>query len=480
MVEINKENVTQIIQTLESMLKQMMTSMKLPSVNLAVTNKSEILFSKSYGVKDLETKEPPTIETIYMIGSCSKTYCALAVMQLVEQGKIDLSAPVHKYIPFTLGTPENPITVKHLLTHNSGLSDIGMAKLLIDRIKGEPVKDIPYTTFDDFYSYTNGAGNELVDLPGKRFIYSNTGFTLLAQIVASVSQMTYEDYVQEYIFNPLDMKRSCFRKDQLDTMSDIATQYFMTPTSSQPSTPYHEPIIAGCGGVISSTSDQVKYLQMLLNYGKSGDRQIISPASLEEMEKSQIKASMATNLLGKGFGPEAYGYGWMVFSDFCGVKIINHAGSTGNGSANLFYSHDLDIGIVGTSNSENAVAIYVLLSFLLSAALRDKNPMTVFPAMTLDGVYGNLQGIYSGYKGIAQFQVRYQTGLLYLDTLGPDGKPMGVERPLIPVSDNMSPPYHFHVFNGAWAREIIEFTIDEQGKVHMFDQRNFSHKIRNL
>ncbi|MHA1673933.1 MAG: serine hydrolase domain-containing protein [Promethearchaeota archaeon] len=480
MVEINKDTVTQIISSLEPMLGQMMTGMNLPSVNLAVTNKSEILFAKSYGVKDLETKTPPSMDTIYMIGSCSKTYCALAVMQLVEQGKIDLTAPVSKYIPFTLGTPENPITVKHLLTHNSGLSDIGMAKLLIDRIKGEPTKDVPYTTWEDFYSYTNGASNELVDLPGKRFIYSNTGFTLLAQIVASVSQMTYEDYVQEYIFNPLNMKRSCFRKDQLDTMSDIATQYFTTPSSLQASVPYHEPIIAGCGGVISSVLDQVKYLQMLLNMGKSGGQQIISQASLEEMEKAHVKSSMATGLLGKGFGPEAYGYGWMVFSDFCGVKIINHAGSTGNGSANLFYSHDLDIGVVGTSNNENAIAVFVLISFLLSAALKDKNPMTVFPALTLDGVYGNLQGIYSGYKEVTQFQVRYQTGLLYLDMLGADGKPMGMERPLIPVNDSMSPPYHFHVFNGAWAREIIEFTIDEQGKVHMFDMRNFSHKIRNL
>ncbi len=167
----------------------------------------------------------------------------------------------------------------------------------------------------------------------------------------------------------------------------------------------------------------------------------------------------------------------MVFSDFYGVKIINHAGSTGNGSANLFYSHALGIGVVGTSNSENAIAVYVLLSFLLSAALRDQNPMEVFPALAFDGIYGNLAGTYSGYKGITQFQVRYQAGLLYLDALSEDGKTMGQERPLIPVNETMSPPFQFHVFNGAWAREIIEFTMDEDGKIHMFDQRNFSHKI---
>ena len=477
MVEINKDTVTHIVRSLEPLLDQMMTNLNIPSINLAVTNKTEILFAESYGAKDLKTNTPPTLDTIYMLGSCSKTYAALSIMQLVEQGKIDLNAPIKNYIPITLGSPENPITVKNLLTHTSGLSDIGMGSLIIYREQGKSSKTIPYSNWNDFYRFTNGAQNQLVDVPGKRFIYSNTGFTLLAQIVASVSQMPYEDYVQEHIFSPLNMTRSCFTKEQLDKMSDIATLYYQ---DGQPSAPYHEPIIFGCGGVISSTLDQVKYLQMMLNFGKYDGKQIISAKSIEEMEKAHIESNLASGLIGKGFGPEAYGYGWMSFPNFCGIKALNHAGSTGNGSANLFYSHDLNIGIAGTSNHEAGTAILAVISFLISGALCGKNPMELFPSFTLDASYANLQGIYSGYKDIMTAKIRSLSGLLYIDMLGPDGKTIGFERPLIPVNDNNGFPFQFYSYNGAGVRTIVEFTRDEQGIINFFDGRTFLHKSKNL
>ncbi|MHA1718537.1 MAG: serine hydrolase domain-containing protein [Promethearchaeota archaeon] len=474
MVNIDDKMISQIIAQLEPIMLSMMSQMKIPGLNLAVTSNTEILFSKSYGVMDLETKAVANLDTIYMIGSCSKTYTSLAVMQLVEQGKIDLNSPIAQYIPITLGSKEHPITVKHLLIHSSGLSDLGMARLLIDRVKGVSTNSIAYSTWDDFYKFTNGAQNELVDLPGKRFIYSNTGYTLLGKIIESVSGKTFEDYIQENIFNPIEMTRSCYRKDQLDDLSNISTLYF---AEDHPSTPYHEPIIAACGGVISTMNDQIKYIQMMLNNGQYREKQILTAKSLSEMETLQIKNSMATELVGKGFGPEGYGYGWMVFPDYCGLKVLNHAGSTGNGSANLFYSHDLNIGIVGTANHEAGQTVLALVSFLLSAALTGKNPMEIFPSFVLGDIYNKLAGNYKGYQGIKQYQVQHRGGVLYLDEYDSEGHLMNNSRALFPIDDRVQPPFHFQIFNGPGARAVVEFSIDQQGHVHMFVERYFVHKV---
>ncbi len=471
---IDTKMITQIMAQLEPMMTQMMSQMKIPGLNLAVTNKSEVLYSKCYGVKDLETKAVANLDTIYMIGSCSKSYTAFAIMQLVEKGKIDVDASITQYIPITLGSDEHPITVKHLLTHSSGLSDLGMSKLLIDRIKGVGTNSVAYSTWEDFYQFTNGAQKELVDQPGKRFIYSNTGYSLLGKIIESVSGQTFEDYIQENIFNPVGMTRSCYRKDQLDPMSDITTQYF---SEDQPSTPYHEPIIAACGGVISTINDQLKYLQMMLNNGQYGGKQILSAKLIAEMETGQIKNSMATELIGSGFGSETYGYGWMVFPAYCGIKAINHAGSTGNGSANLFYSHDLNIGITGTANHEAGQTVLALASFLLGAALSGKNPMEVFISFALGDIYDKLAGTYKGFHNIKHFQVEHRGGVLYLEECDNEGHPTNNARVLVPIDDRVEPPFLFHIFNGPGARATVEFTIDQQGHIHMFNERFFVHKV---
>lgn len=472
MIEIDVNTIEKVMSELEPMLMQMMQGMKTPGFQLAITNNQKILFYKSYGVRDLNNQEKMNADTIAMIGSCSKTYTALAIMQLVEKNKVSLDDPVSNFIPLTLDSSENPIQIHHLLTHTSGISDLGMSRLLITRLEGNSESDVPYTTWDDFYAHTNAAKYELVDLPGKRFIYCNTNYSLLAKVIEAVYGDSFENYMNENVFKPLKMTRSFYNVQNLSKFSNITTQYFQ---NGKATTPYYEPLIAGCGGVITTINDQVKFLQMLLNNGISSENQIITKDSLEKMEDLQARNNMATELIGDGLGIEAYGYGWMVFPEFCGTKIVDHTGSTGNGSANLLLCRDLNLGIVGIANNDAAQILLALSSFFLIATFMGKNPMTVFQSFILDNIYSKLAGKYHTYKDIRHFEMFHRNGLIFKQELTNQGEKIGNEQVLIPLSNNTKLPLQFYAYNGPGAKTVVEFSVNTQNNLQMFDGRYVLH-----
>jgi CubicO group peptidase (beta-lactamase class C family) len=111
-----------MVNLLENAIASLMMESKVPGLSIAVVINDQVIYSKGFGARNLELNLPATPNTIYGFGSCTKSYTALAIMQLVQDGKINLNDPINKYLDFKLGTKKNPIAIHHLLTHSSGNS----------------------------------------------------------------------------------------------------------------------------------------------------------------------------------------------------------------------------------------------------------------------------------------------------------------------------------------------------------------------
>jgi len=129
---------------------------RMPGFSIAVVSAGETIYAEGFGLRDVERALPATVDTLYGIGSITKSFVAIAVLQLVEAGKVDLDAPVSRYLPFALGEASHPILVRHLLTHSLGIPSLATSTVAISRGLGRDT-GIPFGTAEDFYRFVNGA-----------------------------------------------------------------------------------------------------------------------------------------------------------------------------------------------------------------------------------------------------------------------------------------------------------------------------------
>jgi len=474
--KITKEKLNAVMEQMNGMIVEFLTQSNIPGFSIAITSAEEVLYKANFGTKDMATNEPVESDTIMMIGSASKSYAAFALMQLVEQGKLSLDDPMVKHIPCHLGAKDNPITVKNLIEQSSGIPNLGMAELIISRIQGASKRTQPYSSWSDFYNHVNGATQEVVGEPNQQFIYSNTNFTLAAKVVEAISGVRYEEYVKENIFKPLEMTRTLFEKSDLDKFSNI-TAFYDRDGMERPM--YFQPIIAGCGGIISTAPDQANYLQMMLNNGLFKGKKVISPESIKEITKMQNPhCRMITDNLGSGFGPEGYGYGWFVLDDFEGMKIVFHPGGVGIGAATNVFCPTLGIGISGVCNNAKEDVI-TMLALAIILALNGKNFMDTFTAFSLEAKMGRLTGKYQNYKGITKVEISMRSGLLWFASIDENANSAPVPMPMIPVHDNLE-TFEFYLYKGVGIKTKDKFEIDDNGAIHLYHDIYHLHKVKDL
>ncbi len=298
--------------TLDSVIEAQMTKHSLPGVALAVIEKDQVVYLKGYGVDG--NGDPVTPQTQMLIGSQSKSFTALAIAQLVEQGKLDLNTPVKMYIPwFRVAdeTASSQITINHLLHHTSGLSDSGFSVLIPnDATPEQAVRSL--------------AKAKITAPVGVKHQYFNMGYSVLSYLVELASGKTYAEYVRENILLPLGMNSS---SADTTTYRDIPRGYsrvFSFPIPMSEDIPIYG---AGEGFIISTVEDMAKYAAAFLN----GDSGLVS----KEMMNRILTP-----------GPGSYGMGWYIFDS--GAKIVH-------GGANQTFRTEVNI----YPNSERA---FVLLT----------------------------------------------------------------------------------------------------------------------
>jgi CubicO group peptidase (beta-lactamase class C family) len=241
-----------------------------------------------HGLADIASHTPITEDTVFRIGSLTKTFTAIAVMQLWEQGLVDLDAAANEYLNAYELIPAHPThgpaTVRHLLTYTAGLPQCLHLSRAFRPTLGEMVKiGRPMPTLAQYYR----GGLRLVAQPGMRHVYSNHGFATLGQIVEDVTGQPLRRYFREHIFEPLGMEQTdLVRSDRI--RSFLATGYALRSHGPRPVGEYDLITVAG-GGIYSTTRDIAGYVAALLGGGTNEHGSILKPQTLDAMFAPQYQ-----------------------------------------------------------------------------------------------------------------------------------------------------------------------------------------------
>ena len=264
---------------IDAHVEAVMASSRVPGVALGIVHEDRIVYLKGYG--DAGNGGPVTPQTLFALASVSKPFTSLAVMQQVEAGKVDLDQPVQMYLPeFQLADADAAarITVRHLLSHVSGLSTFSGLQHFFSRDKSP----------DALVGYVRGLAAVRPTAPvGSKFQYSNTNFTVLARLVEVVSGLPFEQYIRERILTPLGMPQTCFSSDEASGRAIGHRYWFGWPVafSGVPSSRHH----LGAAGIYSSTEELSRFLIAHLNGGRIEGRSVLSPEGVATLHKPAVK-----------------------------------------------------------------------------------------------------------------------------------------------------------------------------------------------
>ena len=392
---------------------------RLPGLSLAVVKDGEVVYSRGYGFRDVSGAVPADEDTLYGIASITKSFTALAVMQLAEAGKLSLSDPVSNYIE---PVPEafSDVTIHHLLTHSSGIPALGYAEAYIRGLAGLDDGWLPVTDPRDVLTFMVDAEDWREGSPGEKFFYLNEGYVALGMVVESVSGLRYEDYVRRYILEPLEMSRTYFSREEVERDGGLAKPYIVDESGNFIEKVFPYGIYAD-GGLISNVVDLAKYLTMYLGGGMYKGRRIVGSGMLEAMEEPYIRLPYEV------IGGEAYGYGWRITPNFYGHKLVGHSGSVLVHTGYVGYIRDEGVAVAVLANGAgyplSFIGEYVL------ALLIGEDP-TKLPYIWKDRVLKGLEGEYQLYRGTVKARVVKRGSILYL-VMKEAGR--DVETPLFPI-----------------------------------------------
>jgi len=398
---------------IEANVPGMMREAKMPGFAIAVVQDGETIYAEGFGARDPAKGLPATPDTLFGIGSITKSFVAISILQLAEQGKLDLDDPIAKHIPFELGLPGKPIKIRHFLSHSPGFPSLATSSVLLRRGLGEDT-GVPMTSADDFFRYVNGAKDEIVFDPGEHFFYNNAAWRMLGAIVQKVSGTPFHVYVTQNVIRPLGMERTTFNTDELFADPDHLIPHRQGDNGPEPTSfPYPNPnnvgdfsFLSAAGGISSSVNEMTRYLNMLIEQGRHEGRQLVPRRAMQEMQSAHIREPDSY------YGVNAYGFGLGITPDFLGEKMVEHGGSIVVSTAQMSFIADRNVGVIMMDNS--AGMDYGTIAQSVLAILIGKKPSDVVPAFGVRERMQRLEGHYAVYEGLESLDIVKERGMLYL------------------------------------------------------------------
>ena len=379
-------------------------------LGVVVVADGEVVLIEGFGSADEASDRPVTADTVFRIGSITKLFTAFAVMQLVEDGLVDLDEPYATYVPaFSIRTrsPARAITVRDMLTHHAGLpGDIfkGLAGAGNDRPDSEAAyREYPSLLDGQYAPYA----------PDTVFSYSNVAFSLLGILVEEVSGTPYSEYVQNEILGPLGMESSGLYA--VDAFADrIATGY--APRGGDPDLYSHIRDMPA-GSMHASLEDMGAFMQMIVKEGtlpaggpSGGDVTIVAPATFAEMGRRQ-NATVALDFdfsIGLAF--------WLTNpTPVPDARLMSHSGSIPPYHAVLITAPDEDLAVLTITNADAAVGVVMDVAVESITRLLEAGRGRAFPQASLpdrpevpieESVLEELRGVWASPAGLIESDVR--------------------------------------------------------------------------
>ncbi|UCG31326.1 MAG: beta-lactamase family protein [candidate division WOR-3 bacterium] len=301
----------------------------IPGTAVAVVTADSVLFTGGFGYANINMKTPVTVNTHFFLGSITKSFIALGIVKLMEEGKVDLSAPVSEILPEVIiqnpWEDTDPVRVVHLLEHTAGICD-GFVTLFNWRHE----RDIPLNEVMRMHKRI-----VIHHRPGSFYLYSNVGYLLAGMILEKITQMKYEEFLRNEFLLPLGMETSTFDVTDPYSRSVLAQGY----GAGGEEIPYVYIYSRPAGHAHSSVLEMAQYVRFFLNYGKSNGLQIIKPETMDRVEMPQTSLASRMGLFnGYGLGSE-----WSYRNQH---RWRGHNGATFGYYSDFWYNHDLNIGYV--------------------------------------------------------------------------------------------------------------------------------------
>ena len=332
------------LDSINSFIQKFMVDFEVPGLAIGIVRNDSILFSKGYGTREIHNDLPVNENTIFGIGSVSKSFTALTVGILVQQGKIHWDDRVRDYLPyFELYDPyvTETFTIRDLLTHRSGLKRVsgGILWYHSDLTRTEIIKQLKYLKpTPEFRS---------------KAAYQNIMYLVAGEIVKEVSGTSWDEFLQSKVLTKLNMKNSTSIYKVRETNKNLAQPHIMNESFQKIAVIQENGDNLAAGGFIySSVQDMSNYMRLLLNNGIFNDDTIIEKRELEEILKPQIHFPMR-----HGYNEfTSYGLGWWLTPEN-GHKIIEHSGGIDGMTAHLMMIKDMNLGVVVLINTSEPVNV---------------------------------------------------------------------------------------------------------------------------
>ncbi len=353
---------TEAAEALSKLIDHEVEAKGLPAVSIALVADGKIVWSHGFGFADPKAKTPATAETVYRVGSVSKLFTDLALMQLLEEGKVDLDTPVKTYLPtFDVKNPTDmPITLRQLMSHRSGIT------------REPPVGhyfDPTSPSLADTVASLNST--EIVYAPTAKTKYSNAGVAVVGQVVAVLRGQSFDDAVKLSVLDRIGMARSDFRLTP-ELAKSLAKAEMWTYDGRKFEAPTFGLGTSSAGNLYSTVNDLGKFLITLTKDGDAPGGRIVKPETLRAMSKPQFAAPDQSN---------GFGLGFMV-SRFEGTKRIGHSGAVYGFATDVEFLPDekLGVAVVASKDCANGVAQRIAEDGLrMLMAVKSKKPLPELP-----------------------------------------------------------------------------------------------------
>ncbi|MCA9958495.1 MAG: beta-lactamase family protein [Anaerolineales bacterium] len=352
------------LETADATIEKAVTENHLPGIGVGIVYKGELIYAKGFGHSNVERGTAVTPATVFRIASISKTFAAVGLMQLWEQGKFDLHAPVNDYLKaFKVRVVGKPVTFHHLLTHTAGIGEFAqLSKYFNPQAHFNVVKaGKPVPPLKELY------GKELVPErpPGEKWSYANNGYATVGQLVEDISGIPFPEYMRRHIFQPLHMDSAEFwRSERVKPKLAVGYKYQGKKEKFRPVADL-EQITTAAGSMYASVNDMGRYISALMNEGKNEFGQILKPETLNKMFTPQFQLDPRL---------QGMGYGFKV-DDWDGHRVVSHDGLWLGFISSMFVAPDDDLGVIAITNTAESVAISIAQRLLQRALAYTERPL---------------------------------------------------------------------------------------------------------
>lgn len=436
----------------DGMINTYLQQNHIAGATLGIIKDGQPLLVKGYGFSDVQTREPVAPDsTLFRIASISKTFVWTAVMQLVEEGKLDLNTDVNAYLQGVRIAEAygQPVTLKNLMTHTAGFEEYFIGFLSLDSSKMKPLKQVvadkmPARVFP----------------PGKFATYSNRGTGIAALVVEQVSGVPFEDYVKQNILQPLGMTSTTFRQPLPDTLESRLSGAYEFGGGEFVEKPFEFVPLGPVGGASSTATDIMRYMQAHLNLGQYNGNAILDSTTAKRMQSPAFRQDPALNAMRLGFYDLSQN----------GVTIFGHDGDTYWFHSLMALFPEKDMGIFLSLNSQQGSAIKrEILKDFVDHYFPDDGPFK--PARSFGREY--LQQFAGDYRSMRYARERFTKVLTLSDKLPVRVSENGRLKIIMGGKASYWLPVDSLTFRKAGGSENLVFKKDDEGNINYFFSDRF-------